>query len=106
MSVIFVQTARELAKQLLEPYVKRGDSLESITDGHMGWGSRDIEAGIGMTIWKNGKRRKYSRFHLVVTRVNGQECLHVFSIPEIIEELKATTVQPSLWAALESEFVL
>ncbi len=95
-----MMTARDLAKDFLRPYVERGDSLDSITEGHMGCFSREYCLQIGACVWKNGKARDYSRDELVVTRFRGKECLLVFSVPDLIEEIKKGAAQPSLWESL------
>jgi len=91
------EAARNLAKELLRPYVERGDSLNAITEGHMAWGWKGFRAQIGACIWKHGKSRQYSRYDLVVSQFAGQDCLLVFSVTDLIADIRARLVQPSLW---------
>ena len=94
---INIVTPRDLAKELLRPYVERGDSLDFIIDGHMGRSTADSSVQIGPTIWTDGKRRDYPPTQIVVTEFAGQACLHVFSVAELVAELKAPARQRSLW---------
>jgi hypothetical protein len=94
-------TPRELAKELLLPYVTRGDSREQITAGHMGGGCRDYNWQIGGTVWHDEqgrrKRKEIDRYQLAFTEWGGQACLISFSVDELIAEIKAGIEQPLLW---------
>lgn len=76
--------AREAAKGMIAPYVKRGDDLESIKYGQMGCGCDRFTAFVGGYV--NGKR--ISTDHIVVTIFNGQKINAIFKLKELYEEIK------------------
>jgi hypothetical protein len=96
-------TVRDLAKDLLRPYVERGDSLAAITEGHMGWYCLVYEAHIGGTIWQEIEgeriRRDINRNTLVVTRFERCECFVTFSVEQLMKEIlnERSAKQLSLW---------
>lgn len=95
------QSPCELAKDLIRPYVERGDSLASLT--HMGWGLSEHQAQIGGVYFQDidgkSKRRDIGSHTLVVTRFECKECFVSFSVQElyteILDERKAR--QLALW---------
>lgn len=77
--------AREVAIKLIKPYVRRGDSLDNLISGQLGFGSMEYSAGIGGYV--NGKPIK--RDELAITRVNGKECVHIFKVKKLYDEIKS-----------------
>ncbi len=87
-------TAREAAKDLIRGYVERGDSIESLAAGCLGYAGSDYYASIGGYIW-NGSHtdgtahfvRKVGRYQIGVDRLDGKDCNEVFSLKEIYNEI-------------------
>jgi hypothetical protein len=92
-----IETPRDLAKELLRPYVVRGDAIDAIVEGNMGMFFDGYSVKIGPTLWTNGKRKDYPSSKIVVTEFEGQACLHVFSVAELVAELRAPALQLTLW---------
>lgn len=94
---------RELAKDLIRPYVERGDSLNSITMGRMGWGLIEHHAQIGgmhfQQIDGKSKRRNISRYMLAVTRFECKDCFVTFPVQELMQEIlnEGKVRQLTLW---------
>lgn len=89
-------TARECAKELIRAYVERGDPVESLAAGMLGYASDDYHAQIGgyaatpecdleAGIWKPVKLK---RTQLAVTEFNGKACLHIFDLYQLYDEIK------------------
>jgi hypothetical protein len=81
------QAARECAKDLIRVYVERGDTLNQITQGHMGRFSSEYEVQIGATVYFP-KKRTYTRWQIVVLKVLGKDCLEVFDARELYAEIQ------------------
>ena len=97
-----VVMARTCAKDFIRPYVLRGDSPNSLTEGGMGIASRAYWAQIGGLVKVEGERkaRSYSRWQLIVTKIGDVPCHAVFDVKELIEEIKneaRAMKQLSLW---------
>ena len=88
-------TAREAAKQLIRDYVERGDSIESLAKGYLGYCGDNYNAHIGGYMWRdadlntpNGKPFKHlSIYQIGVERVDRFEVMEVFSLKEIYNEI-------------------
>jgi len=89
-------TARDCAKDLIRAYVERGDSVESLADGMLGYASSEYHAQIGSYaatpecdleagIWKPVKLK---RTQLAVTEINGTACLHIFDLYALYDEIR------------------
>lgn len=87
-------TARQAAKKLIDVYVRRGDSLESLRLSHMGRAGRDFTASIGGSCFRwaaDGTRelvRQFSTTHIGVSRLGDQEMCEVFPLKELYEEIQ------------------
>ncbi|MFA6566672.1 MAG: hypothetical protein WCS96_00525 [Victivallales bacterium] len=77
------QAARELAKRFIRPYVKRGDSFESLKASHMGLMRTEESVCIGG--WMDGK--SYTTDFIIVSRVGGQTTKIAFKIRDIFREV-------------------
>jgi hypothetical protein len=85
-------TAREAAKQLIRYYVLRGNSIKYLADGMLGTCGGRYDAQIGGYIWNNFQKpneisKKVGRYQIGVSEVDGVECLEVFSLHEIYNEI-------------------
>jgi len=79
------RTAKSVAVELIEYYVKRGDPLEWLKQGQMGAGDSGESSSIGG--YCQGK--KFSSDFIIVSKFNGQEICEVFKLKEIYEGIKA-----------------
>ena len=83
--------AKEAAIDLIKYYVKRGDSLQSLRLSHLGYFGGDYDASIG----GNALDKNYKLIHkgkideIVVTELNGKECLHIYKLKKIFDEIKS-----------------
>src|SRR5947208_2154639 len=86
-------TAREAEKNLIRGYVERGDSIDSLADGCLGYAGNDYYASIGGYICnedENGQIysvRKVGRYQIGVDRLEGKNCNEIFSLKEMYEEI-------------------
>jgi hypothetical protein len=85
-------TARACAKDLIKPYVLRGESRESLACGCMGSYSNRYHAQIGGYIFnKFGKegeiKRKLTSHQIGIERIGEEEIIAVFSLEEIYSEI-------------------
>jgi len=85
-------TAREAAKKLIRSYVLRGDTLESLAAGMLGSFGGEYDAQIGGYIFNNFQKpgqvsKKLGRYQIGVSEVNGVECIEIFSLREIYNEV-------------------
>lgn len=85
-------TAREAAKDLVRVCVLRGDTIKQLSDGMMGFCSDAYHACIGGYIFNNlGKEnetsRKVGKYQIGVEKVGSAECMQVFSLQEIYDEI-------------------
>jgi DNA-binding protein Fis len=87
-----VSTPKQAAIQLIESYVKRGESIQSLKNGQMGEAGGDFSAQIGGYI--NGK--KYSTDNILVTKLNGKEVNEVFSLKKIYDEILQSSKDTTL----------
>jgi len=75
---------KQAAMELVESYVMRGDSLQSLRSGQQGCSCEEFRAMIGGYL--NGK--KYGTDKIIVREINGRECEEVFSLSEIFYFIK------------------
>ena len=88
-------TARETAKDLIRGYVERGDSIESLAKGYLGYCGDDYEAHIGGYMWRKadvgkagGKPYKHLNIYQIgVERIGEVEVMEVFSLKDIYNEI-------------------
>ena len=78
------RTPKSVAVDLIQFYVKRGDSLDSLKKGQMGSGNSDESACIGE--YCQGK--KFSTDFIIVSKFNGIEICEVFKLKSIYDEIK------------------
>lgn len=69
-------TPKQVAINLIEYYVLRGDSYQSLKSGQQGTWCSDYHCGI----YKD---------KIVVSEIKGVECNYVFSLRKIYDEIKA-----------------
>lgn len=82
-----VVTPKDAAIKLIEAYVLRGDSLQSLKNGNGGTSNSEFSAQIG-GYSRNGKN--YSADNILVEKINGKEVNEVFSLKKIYDEIAAT----------------
>jgi len=85
-------TAREAAKDLIRYEVLRGDTIKQLADGSQGSYSDNYHANIGGYIWNNFQKenqisKKVGRYQIGVERVGNTECMEIFSLQEIYNEI-------------------
>ena len=78
------RTAKSVAVELIEYYVKRGDPLEWLKHGQMGAGDCGESAQIG----GHCEGKKFSSDFIIVSKFNGQDVCEVFKLKEIYEGVK------------------
>ena len=88
-------TARDAAKDLIKRYVLRGETVQQIADGYMGYYGDNYKAQIGGYMWRDadlksphGKPYKHiSKYQIGVEKVGDREVMEVFSLHEIYSEI-------------------
>jgi hypothetical protein len=80
-------TEKDAAKALIRVSVYRGASIESLADGMQGTYCSTYAAHIGGYLWSGERCIQLKRFEIGVSRVEGRDCLAVFSLREIYNEL-------------------
>ncbi len=85
-------TAREAAKKLIRVYVLRGDTIEQLASGMLGSFGGEYDAQIGGYIFNNFQKsnqvsKKLGRYQIGVSEINGVECMEIFSLHEIYNEI-------------------
>jgi hypothetical protein len=92
-------TARELAMDFLRYYVARGDSYHGLTDSGRMFGDDLNLIQIGGAVRRSGRWREYTHDQIIVTRCNGQDCLRVYPVREIVRaiENEHRVSQLTLW---------
>lgn len=99
--------ARQFALRCIAPYVLRGDSLSSLRDSWFGYSGSEGRMQIGGYVQKTKRvpgRLTIERVavllttrKLAVTRLDGEECLHVFELETLYRELRHGSEQGSLF---------
>ena len=87
-------TPKDAAKDFIRPYVRRGDSLDSLRKSQMGRYSPHYHAAIGGVIFPRGgdadaKPRVLRGDRVGITRVAGTPTEAVFSLTELYDEVVA-----------------
>lgn len=82
-----MKTPRDLAKDLMRPYVQRGWQLGDQTI----WDCKEYGARIG-----KHTEPPYDLV-IVVLRIKARECFEIFSIAELLKEIRDENKQLSLW---------
>jgi len=78
------RAARQFAKQLIRPYVARGDSFKSLKASHLGVSCMGARASIGGLM--NGK--SWSTDFIIVPMSDGQETNAAFKLRDIFGEVE------------------
>ena len=78
------QAARALAKRFLYPYIKRGDSFESLKKSQMGMGCRKESVCIGGLM----NEKSYSTDFIIVAKVDDREANAAFKLRDIFREVQ------------------
>jgi len=81
--------AREAAKHLIQKYVERGDSIESLRSSYMGASaphSYDVFIGGYMSV---GDKHWSNDWILVYRDISGKEVNQAFKLQEIYDECKS-----------------
>lgn len=87
--------AKTVAIDFIKPYVIRGDSLESLMSGQGGEYCKTYEVQIGGYIWNKAITKmvyKAKRDEVVVSELDGKECLYVFKIHKLYDEIRSGQV--------------
>lgn len=89
-------TAKDVAINLIEAYVKRGDSIESLRSGQQGMGGGIGSASISGYIGD----KKYNSHFIVVSRIgdykDGTPVEAVFKLEDLYNEIKDDRKQLTL----------
>jgi len=85
-------TAREAAKDFIRAYVLRGDTIQQLAQGKQGSYFDAYHANIGGYIWNNFQQKneiskKVGTYQIGVERVGQTECMEIFSLQEIYNEI-------------------
>ena len=84
-----ITNPRDFAKKLIDTYVLRGDSIESLKAGQQGWSWTGFSVAIGGCAWKDNKLiHKGKSDEIIVSRFEGEECCHIFKLKELFDEIK------------------
>ena len=83
-------TARDCAKDLIRHYVERGDAAQDLVAGGLGCACGEYWANIGgyARITTDDEPVKLKRHQIAVTQINREECLHIFDLYELYDEIK------------------
>lgn len=83
-------TARDAAKDLIRPYVKRGDEEQWLREGRMGSYSDRYAASIGGVVRKDGKVKGIGPDRIVVERLGDRmiEPPALYSLHELYQEIQ------------------
>lgn len=85
-------TAKDVAIDLIDVYVKRGDSIQSLKSGMQGSFSDKGRSSISGYIGN----KKYDSNYIVVTRVGKEDINAIFKLADIYDEI----LQPNKQMAL------
>jgi hypothetical protein len=94
------RTPFEAAVCLIEAYVLRGDDPNWIRKGLMGVHCGTWSAKIGGSVFFDKEltqSKRYGADKIIVERVNGKDCVEVFSFTEIYQSIKSRSEQPALF---------
>jgi hypothetical protein len=94
---VSIDQARAIALDNIRPYVERGDTLEQITEGGMGWAENNCYAQIGGTRRAFDKTYHFNRYRIIVTQIDDKECIIQFDVAELIAEIKQHVKQARLF---------
>ncbi len=86
-------TAKDVARNLVQVYAKRGDDVDQFRGGYLGSCSNGNWASVGG--YMDGKQ--YPNTKILVTKLGGEECGEIFSLYEIWEDVLRGEVQSSLF---------
>ena len=79
-----MQTTIKIAKDLIEYYVLRGDTLESLRAGRQGSYSKESAACIGGYI----ENKKINPDKIIVSRINGKDIApEIFSLKKLFNDI-------------------
>lgn len=89
---------REAAKDLIRVYVERGDSLDSLRAGQLGYCGGDYSASIGGYAGELPDLVRVKSDKIAVSKINGQIINpQIFSLKELFDEIKSGVRQPVLF---------
>lgn len=83
-----MSVVREVAKNFIRPYVERGDSLESLLQGHLGHGGPDYHAQIGGVVMWNGKQKTVGDDRIAITEVQGVAYFETYPLEKLFKEVQ------------------
>lgn len=83
---------KKTAINLIKVYVERGENIKDLKSGMIGNFSSDSHAQISGWI----KDKRYSSDYIIVERTNGKDCMEVFKLKDIYEEIKNPSKQLAL----------
>lgn len=83
------KTARDVAKDMIRPYVLRGDAMDATASSQMGHASRAYWAQIGGGVEVNGRVVTLKTHELAVTRLGDTPCFARFSLAALWQEVQA-----------------
>jgi hypothetical protein len=89
--------AHAIALDHIRPYVERNWSAEQITEGGMWSHHKGYTVQCGGTSRVFDKLHHFNRYRVVVTELNGKECVLQFDVFELIEEIKQPVKQGRLF---------
>lgn len=81
-------TPKNCAINLIKKYVERGDPIEWLKAGQMGYASSDYWAQIGGHLTPGDKKSIYSSDWILVTKINGVDVRYAFKLQRIYDEIK------------------
>lgn len=81
--------AREFAKRHIQNDVDRGISEHEIALSHHGHSCDTYWADIGLDQRYKPGGRQYPTSKIVISKIDGKDCLFVFSLHELYEECKS-----------------
>lgn len=84
------KTNRDLAKQMIFPYVTRGETIYQLKASHMGMGATGYHCMIG-----GYSNNKYYSTDYVITEIN--DVVQIFSLIELIDEIKNNVNQLTMF---------
>lgn len=80
---------KQFAIDFIKPYIKRGDSIDSLIRGAGGMVCDEEEVSIGGYIY-HGDRLVYKgkRHEILVGRINGANCCYIYNIYKLAKEIQ------------------
>lgn len=82
---------KQIAIDFIKPYILRGDSVESIMAGQGSSSGGDYDVQLGGYVWNKDITMllyKGKRHEVIVTEIDGKECLYIFNIHKLAQEIR------------------